>query len=73
MKMLTLDPGELRVESFASRSSFPARPFWAAADTDDADCDTESRPDCPTLQKDECETVDCTDPDVCGQQTEECL
>jgi hypothetical protein len=71
MKLLTLDPGDLRVETFAPRAiSFALGRY--AADTDDADCDTESGPpDCPTHDE-ECETLDCTDPDVCGGQTEEC-
>jgi hypothetical protein len=69
--MLTLDPADLRVETFVPRSS-PGLTRYAA-DTDDADCDTESGPpDCPTGDPAECETLDCTDPDVCGQPTEEC-
>jgi hypothetical protein len=72
MKLLTLDPGDLQVETFAPRAiAFPLGRY--AADTDDADCDTESGPpDCPTHEPQECETLDCTDADVCGGQTEEC-
>lgn len=73
MRMLTLDPGNLQVDTFAPRDAASLHGFRLAADTRDADCDTESGPpDCPTLEKDECETLDCTDPEVCGQQTEEC-
>jgi hypothetical protein len=69
MKTLTLDPADLQVESFASAVDFHS--IWAAADTDDADCDTESRPDCPTAEA-ECETLDCTHPEACGAPTEGC-
>jgi hypothetical protein len=72
MRMLTLDPTNLQVETFTPRAAVSLPGRWLAADTDDADCDTESRDDCPTMEKQECETLDCTDPDVCGQQTEEC-
>jgi len=72
MPMLTLEPGDLRVETFTPLAATSFRGVRFAAGTDDADCDTESRPsDCPTAGQ-ECETLDCTDPDVCGQQTEEC-
>lgn len=73
MPMLTLDPAELRVETFAPRTTTLHPGIRLADDTRDADCDTESGPpDCPTLEQAECETLDCTDPEVCGQQTEEC-
>lgn len=72
MRMLTLDPGELQVETFLPRETTWWHGTRLAAGTDDADCDTESvPPDCPSVEID-CETLDCTDPDVCGQQTEEC-
>jgi len=73
MPMLTLDPGDLQVETFTPLVAASFRGVRFAADTDDADCDTESGPpDCPTADPAECETLDCTDPDVCGQQTGEC-
>lgn len=73
MPTLTLDPADLRVETFAPRSGGFLPGVRFAADTDDADCDTESGPpDCATMNRQECETLDCTDPEVCGQQTEEC-
>ncbi|HET7231644.1 MAG TPA: hypothetical protein VFJ16_16660 [Longimicrobium sp.] len=73
MRTLTLDPSDLQVETFAPRAAASLPGIRFAADTDDADCDTESGPpDCPTFEAAECETFDCTDPDVCGQQTEEC-
>ncbi|HEU4559013.1 MAG TPA: hypothetical protein VFS20_14230 [Longimicrobium sp.] len=73
MPMLTLDPAELQVETFAPRTATFHHGVRLADDTRDADCDTESGPpDCPTLNREECESLDCTDPEVCGQQTEEC-
>ena len=73
MPMLTLNPAELQVETFTPRTAAPYHGIRLADDTRDADCDTESGPpDCPTLERNECETLDCTDPEVCGQQTEEC-
>ncbi|HET7463836.1 MAG TPA: hypothetical protein VFJ82_21450 [Longimicrobium sp.] len=72
MRTLTLDPGDLQVETFAPRETIEWRGTRLAADTDDADCDTESvPPDCPSADID-CETLDCTDPDVCGEPTGEC-
>lgn len=72
MRMLTLDPGDLRVETFTARDAAWFRGTWLAADTDEADCDTESvPPDCPSADID-CETLNCTEPVVCGEPTEEC-
>jgi hypothetical protein len=78
MRTLTLDLGALQVETFTTRAT-PWRAYAAFADTDDADCDTESQPtacetaaaDCETGGAD-CETVYCTEPPVCGELTEEC-
>lgn len=69
MRTLTLDLGELQVETFATR----ATPWRAQfADTDDADCDTESQPTaCETAAAD-CETADCSGPEMCGEPTEDC-
>jgi hypothetical protein len=68
MRMLTLDPSELQVETFTPASF---RPVYAA-DTVDADCDTESGPpDCETAAED-CETHDCSGPEMCGEPTEDC-
>lgn len=72
MRMLTLNPGDLQVETFAPRDVPWFRGTRLAADTDEAECDTESvPPDCPSEDLD-CETLDCTDPDVCGERTEGC-
>jgi hypothetical protein len=76
MRTLTLDLGALEVETFATRAT-PWRGQFA--DTDDADCDTESQPtacetagaDCDTGGAD-CATVYCTEPPECGELTEEC-
>jgi hypothetical protein len=59
------------VETFTTRPAFswPARA--AFADTDDADCDTESGPpDCETAAEDcrteYCAAQDCSSPEECG-------
>ena len=70
MRMLTLNPDMLEVETFTTLAAHT--PFRLAADTDDADCDTESQPgDCETAGPD-CETFDCSDPPMCGEVTEDC-
>jgi hypothetical protein len=69
MRMLTLNPDMLEVETFTTAA---IHPFRLAADTDDADCDTESGPpDCETAGPD-CETFDCSGPPMCGEVTEDC-
>ena len=71
MRTLTLDLSALQVETFTTRAT-PWPAYARFADTDDADCDTESGPpDCETAGAD-CETFDCTDPPVCGEPTEDC-
>jgi hypothetical protein len=77
MRTLTLDLAELQVETFTTRDT-PWLPYAAFADTDDADCDTESQPtacetaadDCETTPQ--CDTYDCTEPPLCGEPTEVC-
>ena len=73
MRTLTLDPGELQVETFTTRADVSSRPSYAAfADTVEADCDTESGPpDCETAGPD-CETEYCATLEGCGEPTEEC-
>ncbi|HSU16431.1 hypothetical protein [Longimicrobium sp.] len=72
MRMLTLNPDMLEVETFTTAPLRGIQPFRLAADTDDADCDTESGPpDCETAAPD-CDTFDCSEPEMCGEVTEDC-
>jgi len=77
MRTLTLDLGALEVETFTTRAD-PWLTRAQFADTDDADCDTESQPTACETMADDCETTggcdtyDCTEPPLCGEPTEEC-
>jgi hypothetical protein len=71
MRTITLDPDMLEVETFATHSP-RALHLVRFADTDDAECDTESGPpDCDTVG-DDCETFDCSGVEMCGEPTEDC-
>ena len=68
MRTIVLDLDAIQVETITT-SPTPLQWPAAFADTDDADCDTESGPpDCETAGAD-CATDYCSSPEVCGEDT----